>query len=112
LDIYRAVVLTMVITSLEGLSDAVKADLVASLSCLLISDADMSAEKLAEVASASGNSISPEMAALYVGVISKAPKGIETFCPPPGGGGGGGGYVEELWKKICCRNEKTNGGKP
>ena len=32
--------------------------------------------------------------ALYVGVISKAPKGIETFCPPPGGGGGGGGYVE------------------
>ena len=79
----------MVLSSLEGLSDAQKEELVASLACLLIGDNELSAEKLSAVATASGNSISDAMAALYVGVVSNAPKGIESFAPPPGGGGSG-----------------------
>jgi hypothetical protein len=79
----------MVLTTLEGLSDAQKEELVASLACLLIGDNELSAEKLSAVATASGNSISDAMAALYVKVVSNAPKGIESFSPPPGGGGGG-----------------------
>lgn len=78
----------MVLTSLEGLSAVQKEELVASLACLLIGDNELSAEKLSAVATASGNSISDAMAALYVSVVSKAPKGIEAFSPAPGGGGG------------------------
>jgi ribosomal protein L12E/L44/L45/RPP1/RPP2 len=78
----------MVLTSLEGLSDTQKEELVASLACLLIGDNELSAEKLSAVATASGNSISDAMAALFVSVVSKAPKGIEAFAPPPGGAGG------------------------
>lgn len=81
----------MVFTSLTDLSDAQKEELVASLSCLVIGGNDLTAEKLSQVATASGNSVSDAVAALFVGVVSKAPKGIEAFTPPPGGGGGGGG---------------------
>ena len=83
----------MVLTSLDGLSDGQKEELVASLGCLLIGDNDLTAEKLSSVAEASGNTISDVMASLFVSVVTKAPKGIETFTPPPGGGGGGGGWV-------------------
>ena len=79
----------MVLSSLEGLSDAQKEELVASLACLLIGDNELSAEKLSAVATASGNKISDAMAALYVSVVSNSPKGIESFAPPPGGSGGG-----------------------
>ena len=81
----------MVYTSLADLSEAQKEELVASLSCLIVGDNELTAEKLAAVASASGNSLSDALAVLFVSVVSKAPKGIEQFSPPPGGGGGGGG---------------------
>ena len=83
----------MTYTSLTELSDGQKEELVVALSCLLIGEGELTAEKISAVASASGNSVSDAMATLFAGVVSKAPKGIETFCPPPGGGGGGGGYV-------------------
>ncbi len=79
----------MVYTSLQDLTDAQKEELVASLSCLIIGDNELTAEKVTGVASASGNSVSDAVAALFVGVVSKAPKGMESFTPPPGGGGGG-----------------------
>jgi hypothetical protein len=81
----------MVLTSLADLTDSQKEDLVASLSAMVIGKGEITAETLAAVASASGNTLSDAMAALYASVISKAPKGMETFTPPPGGGGGGGG---------------------
>jgi hypothetical protein len=81
--------LTMVYTSLADLSDAQKEELVASLSCLIVGD-ELTAETLSAVATASGNSLSDALAAVFVSVVSKAPKGIEQFSPPPGGGGGGG----------------------
>ena len=81
----------MVLTSLADLSEGQKEELVASLSCLVIGGNELTAEKLSEVATASGNSLSDSMAALFASVVSKAPKGIESFTPPPGGGGGGGG---------------------
>jgi hypothetical protein len=80
----------MVYTSLVDLSEAQKEELVASLSCLLFGENELTAEKLSQVATASGNSLSDAVASLFVSVVSKAPKGIETFTPPPGGGGGGG----------------------
>jgi ribosomal protein L12E/L44/L45/RPP1/RPP2 len=78
----------MVLTTLEGLSAVQKEELVASLSCLLIGNDELSAEKLSAVATASGNSVSDAMAALFVNVVGKATKGIEAFAPPPGGSGG------------------------
>ena len=81
----------MVLSSLADLSDGQKEELVASLSCLIAGDEELTAEKLSAIATASGNSISDAVAALFASVVSKAPKGIESFTPPPGGGGGGGG---------------------
>lgn len=81
----------MVYTSLADLSGAQKEELVASLSCLIVGDNELTAEKLSAVATASGNSLSDALASIFVSVVSKAPKGIEQFSPPPGGGGGGGG---------------------
>jgi ribosomal protein L12E/L44/L45/RPP1/RPP2 len=77
----------MVLTSLEGLSKLHKEELVASLAILLVGKEELTAEKLCAVAKASGNSMTDAMAALYVGVVNKAPKGIEAFAPPPGGTG-------------------------
>jgi hypothetical protein len=81
----------MALTSIADLSEGQKEELVASLSCLIVGDNDMTGEKLSAVASASGNSLTASMAALFATVVSKAPKGMESFTPPPGGGGGGGG---------------------
>ena len=80
----------MALTTIADLSDAQKEELVASLSCLVISD-DVTAEKLAAVAAAAGCSLSDPMAALFASVVTGSPKGMESFTPPPGGGGGGGG---------------------
>eukprot|EP00934_Nitzschia_sp_Nitz4_P002542 Nitzschia sp. Nitz4//NODE_389_length_21930_cov_67.393920//21172//21702//NITZ4_additional_000055-RA//1//CDS//3329531889//2532//frame0 len=80
----------MVLTSLADLSEGQKEELVASLSCL-VAEGELTAEKITEIASASGNSVSTAMASLFASVVAKAPKGIEQFTPPPGGGGGGGG---------------------
>jgi hypothetical protein len=63
---------------------------VASLSCLVIGDNEMTAEKLSAVATASGNKLSTSMAALFASAVTKAPTGIEHFTPAPGGSGGGG----------------------
>ena len=81
----------MVYTSLAELTDGQKEELVASLSCLVAGGDELTTEKLTAVATASGNTLSDAMASLFVGVVSKAPKGLEQFTPPPGGGGGGGG---------------------
>jgi hypothetical protein len=70
---------------------------VASLSALVIGEGEMTAEKLSAVATASGNKLSDAMATLFASVVSKAPKGMETFTPPPGGGGGGGGGGGYVW---------------
>lgn len=78
----------MVYTTLQDLSEAQREELVASLSCFVIGENELTADKLSEVAAASGNSLSDAVASLFVSVVSKAPKGIETFTPPPGGGGG------------------------
>ena len=78
----------MPISSLEGLTDGQKEELVASLACLLIGD-DADAEKISAVATASGNTISDAMAGIFATVLSKSPNGIEAFSPAPGGGGGG-----------------------
>jgi len=80
----------MVLTSLDGLSDSQKEDLVASLCCLVIGD-ECDAEKISAVATASGNTVGAAMASLFGGVVSLAPKKLESFTPGPGGGGGGGG---------------------
>ena len=77
----------MPISSLEGLTDGQKEELVASLACLIIGD-DVDAEKISAVATASGNNISDAMAGIFATVVSKSPKGIEAFSPAPGGGGG------------------------
>jgi ribosomal protein L12E/L44/L45/RPP1/RPP2 len=81
----------MPITSLSELTASQKEDMVAALSCLVVGDGEMTAETLQAVATASGNSLSDPMAALFANVVSKSEKGIKTFTPGPGGGGGGGG---------------------
>jgi hypothetical protein len=83
--------LTMALTSIADLSDGQKEELVASLSCLVIGNGEVSAEKLSAIASAAGCSVSDPMAALFASVVASAPKGMDSFAPPPGGGGGGGG---------------------
>lgn len=86
----------MAITSLAEITDAQKEELVASLSCLVIGKAELTAESVQAVATASGNSISDSLAALFATVVGNSKDGMKTFTPPPGGGGGGGGggYVE------------------
>lgn len=82
----------MVLTSLADLSASQKEDLVASLSGLIVGSTDeVTAEKLQAVATASGNSVSAPMAALFAKVLTSAEKGVESYTPGPGGGGGGGG---------------------
>jgi hypothetical protein len=87
----QKLIFTMSLTSIADLSDAQKEELVASLSCLVIGSGEVSAEKISAVATASGNSVSDALATLFSGVVTGAPKGVESFTPPPGGGGGGGG---------------------
>ena len=78
-------------SSLDEMSAAQKEELVASLSCLAIGEGELTAETLQAVATASGNSVSDSLAALFANVVSKSKDGMKTFTPPPGGGGGGGG---------------------
>ena len=78
-------------SSVDELSASQKEELVASLSCLTIGEGELTAETLQAVATASGNSVSDSLAALFANVVSKAKDGMKTFTPPPGGGGGGGG---------------------
>ena len=73
------------------MSAAQKEELVSSLSCLVVGEGELTAETLQAVATASGNTVSDSMAALFANVVSKSKDGMKTFTPPPGGGGGGGG---------------------
>ena len=82
----------MVVTSIADLTASQKEDLVAGLSGLIVgSTEEVTAEKLQAVATASGNSVSAPVAALFAKVLTSAEKGVEAFTPGPGGGGGGGG---------------------
>mmetsp|Transcript_9641 Transcript_9641/g.18996 ORF Transcript_9641/g.18996 Transcript_9641/m.18996 type:complete len:123 (+) Transcript_9641:245-613(+) len=81
----------MVVSSLADLTDAQKQELVASLSAIVVgtSGADVTADSLTTVATASGNSLSGAWASVFAQVVGKS-GGIEKFCLAPGGGGGGG----------------------
>ena len=63
----------MVVSSLEGLSDAQKQELVASLSAVVVGSAgaDVSADSLSAVATASGNSLSGAWASVFATAVSK-----------------------------------------
>lgn len=63
----------MVVSSLEGLSDAQKQELVAALSAIVVGSAgtEVSAESLAAVASASGNSLSAAWASVFASAVAK-----------------------------------------
>lgn len=63
----------MVVSSLEGLSDAQKQELVASLSAIVVGSAgaDVSADSLSAVATASGNSLSAAWASVFASAVSK-----------------------------------------
>ncbi len=66
----------MVVSSLEGLSDAQKQELVASLSAIVVgsSGAEVSAETLTAVASVSGNSLSGAWASVFASALEKVSK--------------------------------------
>jgi hypothetical protein len=86
----------IMISNLSELTDAQKADLVASLSIFLAASGTaeegedlITPAKLQAIASASGNSLSEGLATLYASVASNAPGGaLEAYTPSPGGGGG------------------------
>lgn len=63
----------MVVSSLEGLSDAQKQELVASLSAIVVGSAgaEVSAESLTAVATASGNSLSAAWASVFASAVAK-----------------------------------------
>ena len=63
----------MVVSSLEGLSDAQKQELIASLSAIVVgsSGAEVSAEALTAVASASGNSLAGAWASVFASALEK-----------------------------------------
>ena len=85
------------ITSLADMTDAQKADMIASLSIFLAASGTaeegedlITPAKLQAIASASGNSLSESLATLFASVASSAPGGVlEAYMPSPGGGGGG-----------------------
>lgn len=81
----------MTLTSLADLSASQKQELVASLSSIVAgsSGKDVTAESLAAIAEASGNSLSGAWATIFADVVSKA-NGLDNFCAAPGAGGGGG----------------------
>ena len=88
----------MAITNLSEITDAQKEELVASLACLVIGEGELTSESVQAVATASGNSVSDSLAALFATVVGNSKDGMKTFTPPPGGGGGGG-YVSWLNRK-------------
>ena len=63
----------MVVSSLEDLSDAQKQELVASLSAIVVgtSGAEVTAEALTAVATASGNSLSGAWASVFASAVGK-----------------------------------------
>jgi len=63
----------MVVSSLEGLSDAQKQELIASLSAIVVgtSGGEVSAESLSAVATASGNSLSGAWASVFASSVGK-----------------------------------------
>ena len=63
----------MVVSSLEGLSDAQKQELIASLSSIVVGSAggEVSAESLSAVATASGNSLSGAWASVFATAVDK-----------------------------------------
>lgn len=77
------------LTSLDGLTAVQKEELVASLATLLVGfgDGELTAEALQTVASASGNSLSDPLAALYSSTVHD----VRKYMTSPGGGGGGAG---------------------
>ena len=90
------------ISNLSELTDAQKADMVASLSIFLAASGTaeegedlITPAKLQAIATASGNSLSESLATLYASVAVNAPGGaLEAYTPSPGGGGG---YVTVGW---------------
>jgi len=87
----NTVTMGLTFSSIDEMSAAQKEELITSLSCLVIGEGEVTAETVQAVATASGNSVSDSMAALFANVVSKSKDGMKTFTPPPGGGGGGGG---------------------
>ena len=63
----------MVVSSLEGLSDAQKQELITSLSSIVVGSAggEVSAESLSAVATASGNSLSGAWASVFATAVDK-----------------------------------------
>ena len=63
----------MVVSSLDGLSDAQKQELIASLSALVVgtSGGEVSAESLTAVAEASGNSLAGSWASIFASAVAK-----------------------------------------
>ena len=70
----------MVVSSLADLSDAQKQELVASLSAIVVgsSGAEVSAESLSAVATASGNSLSGAWASVFASAVGKVDS--TEFC--------------------------------
>ena len=66
-------IIKMVVSSLEGLSDAQKQELIASLSAIVVGSAggDVSADSLSAVATASGNDLSAAWASVFASAVSK-----------------------------------------
>ena len=72
----------MPISSLEGLSDAQKQELVASLSAIVVgsSGGDVTAEALNAVATASGCSLSEAWASVFAGAVAKVSIGLMVLA--------------------------------
>ena len=92
------------VSSLTDLTDAQKQELVASLSSIVAGD-DASAESIAAIAEASGNSLQASYASLFSTVVSLA-GGLDKFCAAPGAGGGGGGGAATGGGEAAAEEEK------
>merc|ERR1719343_1158247 len=99
----------MTITSLKDLPAGQKEELVASLCCLIAGKAsdEIEAAKLQAIATASGNSLSDPLAALFAKVVASAPLKIETYTPGPGGGAAGAAAEEEAEEEVEEEEEEA-----
>ena len=82
--------------SLATMSPAEKDERVTTLAALLLHDAgaEVTAERIAEVIEASGNSVAKYWPAMFASLLAKADVNAiieSTTAPGTGGGGGGGG---------------------
>jgi len=92
----------MAVTTLSGLSESQKNELIASLSVLVAADGasgPVSADSIAAVATASGNTLPAIWATIYSAGVGRA-GGIGPFCQSSGGGGGGGGGGGEAAAEV------------